>query len=385
MLLTGARVIAGDQVLAPGWVRVSGNRVVEVGEGESPTTGEAVVDLAGAWLAPGFVDIHVHGGAGASYPSGDPGEARRVAGLHLRHGTTTTLASLVTARPEQLLDAVTGLAELVADGTLAGLHLEGPFLAETRCGAHDPALVRPPDRQELAGLLRAGNGSIQQVTLAPELPGALDMIRQLTDAGVVAAAGHTDATYEQGRAAFDAGTTVVTHLFNGMRPVHHREPGLATAALEDDRVTVELINDGRHLHHAVVRSAFAHVAASRVALVTDAMAAAGAGDGEYELGGQRVLVADGVARLAGGSSIAGSTLTMDEAVRRTVAEAGVSVVDAVSAASATPARVLGLDGVGVIAAGAQADLVVLDDDLVVRRVLRGGGWVDLDREDHSAR
>lgn len=375
MLLTGARVIAGNRVLDPGWVRVSGDRIAEVGEGDPPATD--AVDLAGAWLAPGFVDIHVHGGAGASYPSGDPGEARRVARLHLRHGTTTTLASLVTASPEQLLKAVAGLAELVADGTLAGLHLEGPFLAATRCGAHDPALLRPPDREELAGLLRAGNGSIRQVTVAPELPGGLDMIRQLTDAGVVAAAGHTDATYEQGRAAFDAGATVVTHLFNGMRPVHHREPGLATAALEDDRVTVELINDGCHLHHAVVRSAFAHVAAGRVALVTDAMAAAGAGDGEYELGGQRVLVTDGVARLAGGSSIAGSTLTMDEAVRRTVTEAGVSVVDAVTAASTTPARVLGLDGVGVIAAGARADLVVLNDDLVVRRVLRGGGWVEL--------
>lgn len=374
-LLTGARVVCAQRVIDSGWVRVRGDRIVELGAGTAPANGADPIDLGGAWLVPGFVDIHVHGGAGASYPSGDVDEARRAAGFHLSHGTTTTLASLVTAAPEAMLSTVRALAGLVRDGTIAGLHLEGPFLAEARCGAHDPALLRAPDPEELAAMLDAGQGTIRQVTVAPELPGGLDLIRQIIAAGVVAAVGHTDATYEQASAAFSAGATLATHLFNGMRPLHHREPGVVLAALQDDRVSVELINDGVHLHSAVVRSVFTQVSSGRVALVTDAMAAAGAGDGTYRLGGQSVLVTDGVAALANGSSIAGSTLTMDLALRRAVLSAGVSIVDAVRSASTTPAAVIGLGRLGAIARGWQADLVVLDDGLAVSRVMRRGRWV----------
>jgi len=376
-VLSGARVVSGDEVFDHGWVRVEGDRIAEVGSGPASTSD--VTDLGGAWLVPGFVDIHVHGGGGASFCDGDPGQARRAAEFHLAHGSTTVIASLVTAPAGSVLDSVRMLARLAETGVIAGTHLEGPYLAAARCGAHDPALLRVPDLDELAELLDAGRGTVRQVTVAPELPGALDVIKLIADAGVVAAVGHTDATYAQARAGFDVGATLATHLYNGMRPVHHREPGVVTAALADERVAVELINDGVHLHPAIVRDAFARAGAGRVALVTDAMTAAGAGDGEYELGGRQVVVTGGVAQLADGGAIAGSTLTMDVAVRRAVREAGVSMVDAVRAAATTPARVLRLDRVGAIAAGQQADLVVLDDDLAVRRVMRRGRWVSTSR------
>ncbi len=371
-------MVAGDRVLDRGWVRVEGARIVEVGDGAAPgddATPDGHIDLGGAWLVPGFVDIHVHGGGGASFCAGDPAQARRAAEFHRSHGSTTIIASLVTASASDLLASVRMLADLVADDVIAGVHLEGPYLAAARCGAHDPALLRAPDPAEIATVLDNGRGTIRQVTIAPELPGALELITHLANAGVVAALGHTDATYAQARAGFDAGGRLATHLYNGMRPIHHREPGVVTAALTDERVAVELINDGVHLHPAIVRDAFARAGADRVALVTDAMTAAGAVDGEYDLGGQRVVVTDGVARLGGGGAIAGSTLTMDVALQRTVRAAGVSVVDAVCAAATTPARVLGLDDVGAIEPGRLADLVVLTDDLAVRGVMRHGQWV----------
>ncbi|WP_034271737.1 N-acetylglucosamine-6-phosphate deacetylase [Haloechinothrix halophila] len=377
-VLRSARVVAGDRVLDRGWVRVEGARIVEVGDGAAPgddATPDGHIDLGGAWLVPGFVDIHVHGGGGASFCAGDPAQARRAAEFHRSHGSTTIIASLVTASASDLLASVRMLADLVADDVIAGVHLEGPYLAAARCGAHDPALLRAPDPAEIATVLDNGRGTIRQVTIAPELPGALELITHLANAGVVAALGHTDATYAQARAGFDAGGRLATHLYNGMRPIHHREPGVVTAALTDERVAVELINDGVHLHPAIVRDAFARAGADRVALVTDAMTAAGAVDGEYDLGGQRVVVTDGVARLGGGGAIAGSTLTMDVALQRTVRAAGVSVVDAVCAAATTPARVLGLDDVGAIEPGRLADLVVLTDDLAVRGVMRHGQWV----------
>jgi N-acetylglucosamine-6-phosphate deacetylase len=369
-VLSSARVVCADGVLEPGWLRVEGDRIAEVSAGEPPPGAE----LLDGWLLPGFVDIHVHGGGGASYTAGDAAQARAAAAFHLQYGTTTTLASLVTAPAAELLAVVRVLADLVDEGVLAGLHLEGPFLAAARCGAHDPALLLEPSVDLLDELLRAGRDTIRMVTVAPELPGGLELIKRLAGAGVVAAVGHSDAGYDDAREAFAAGATVATHLYNGMPPMHHREPGVVGAALSHDGVVVELINDGVHLHPAVVAGTFAQVGSTRVALVTDAMSAAGVGDGEYVLGGQQVRVVDGVARVVGSASIAGSTLTMDTALRAAVA-AGVPMVDAVRAASDTPARAVGLAEVGMIAPGKLADLVVLDDGLAVRRVMRRGQWV----------
>jgi N-acetylglucosamine-6-phosphate deacetylase len=284
------------------------------------------------------------------------------------------LASLVTEAPDVLDRAVRALAELVADGLLAGVHLEGPWLSAAHHGAHRPDLLRTPTTAEVARLLGAGGGAVRCVTLAPELPGGLDAVRQVVAAGAVAAIGHTDATYAQARAALRAGATLGTHLFNAMRPVHHREPGPALALLQEPAATVEIIADGVHLHPAVVRAAAG--GAARPVLVTDAMAAAGAPDGEYRLGALAVEVRGGAARVRGADTIAGSTLTMDAALRYAVREAGLPLLAAVRAATVTPADVLDRRDVGRLAEGSRADLVVLDADLRVTDVLHAGGWLD---------
>jgi N-acetylglucosamine-6-phosphate deacetylase len=298
--------------------------------------------------------------------------------LHLRHGTTTLVASLVTAGPAELVRQVGELVGEVRAGLIAGIHLEGPWLAAERCGAHEPSLLRDPDPGELERVLAVGDGTIRMVTLAPERAGGLAAIARIVDSGAVAAIGHTEATYEQTRAAIDAGATVATHLFNAMRPVHHREPGPVIALLEDSRVTVELITDGVHLNPALYRHVTRSVGPDRVSLVTDAMAAAGMADGAYRLGPLAVNVVNGVANVAGTQTIAGSTATMDHVFRFAVTHSGLpreeALVLAVRQSSVNPARALGLPSPALIT-GARADMVVLDSDLAVTGVLRRGSWV----------
>jgi N-acetylglucosamine-6-phosphate deacetylase len=376
-ILSTARVVTPERVLAPGWLHVAGARVVAVGEGPAPAGTGQVVDLGAATVVPGFVDMHVHGGGGASFDAGTADAAATVAAAHLAHGTTSMAASLVTDTHAAMVRSVRELSLAVQDGLLAAVHLEGPWLSPSRSGAHQPGSLVRPDPASVDALLAAGDGAVRMVTLAPELAGGTAAVRQLDAAGVVAAIGHTDATYDVAREALDAGARVGTHLFNAMRGLHHREPGPVGALLESD-ADVELIADGVHLHPAVLRTAFA-AKPGRCVLVTDAMAAAGAADGDYRLGPMAIEVRDGVARLADGGSrqgaIAGSTLTMDAAVRYAVREAGLPLLDVVHAASTAPARVLGLDCVGALVAGRRADLVVLDTDLDVLRVMRAGAWI----------
>ncbi|WP_219416265.1 N-acetylglucosamine-6-phosphate deacetylase [Pseudonocardia nigra] len=370
-VFAGARVVTRGGVLDPGWLRIDAGRIAAVGAGEPPEPAD--VRLPGRWLVPGFVDVHVHGGGGATFASGDHREVGRVLRFHREHGTTTAVASLVSAPLPELERALDRLADLVADGLLAGVHLEGPFLSHTHCGAHDPRLLRPPHGADVARLLAAGRDAIRMVTLAPELDGGLDAVRRVVDAGAVAAVGHTGADYACARAAIDAGARAATHLFNGMPPVHHREPGPAVALLDDPRVTLEAINDGVHLHPATLRLVVAAAGARRTALITDAIAAAGLGDQDVSLGPLQVTVRDGVARVPTTGSLAGSTLTMDAAVRRAVHDAGLPIEDAIAMAATTPARLLGLDDrIGTIAPGLDADLVVLDADLTVERVFAKG-------------
>ena len=373
MLLAGGRLVTAEAVLDPGWVLVRDGRVVQFGQGAPP--GAAEVDLGGYVVVPGFVDMHVHGGGGGGFSGADLDGVARAVRFARSSGTTTTMASLVTAAPEVLEREVAALRDLVDDGELAGLHLEGPWLSAARCGAHDPGLLRPPDRGEVERLLRVGGGGVRMVTLAPELDGALDAVRQLVGSGVVVAVGHTEAPYATTRAAVEAGASVGTHLYNAMRPASAREPGPALALLEDPRVTIELVGDGVHLHPALLAYTIATVGPRRVALITDAMAAAGMGDGRYQLGALTVEVRDGRARLPGTDTIAGSTATMAGMFRALVQESGLTLPTVVALTSATPAAALGLTEVGSLAPGRWADLVVLDAGLEVAGVLRRGHWV----------
>lgn len=374
-LIAAGAVVTPDGVLRPGWVDTQGNRILAVGAGAPPRPADH--DFADAVVVPGFVDIHVHGGGGASYTEPSADEIHRAATFHRSHGTTTTLASLVTAPPAPLLTQVRALAAASRAGVIAGIHLEGPWLSAARCGAHDAGQLRDPDPAEIDALLDAADGAIRMVTVAPELPSGLSAIQRLVAAGVVVAVGHTDASYDQTRAAIEAGATVGTHVFNAMRPLHHRDPGPAMALLEDPRVTVELIADGVHVHDALLRHVVASAGADRVALITDAMAAAGLPDGSFRLGALDVEVQDAIARVRGQSTIAGSTAMMDTVFRAAMHDVACDAELRAAAAmtATTPARALGLTDVGRLVPGLAADLVVLGPDLHVAAVMADGEFV----------
>ena len=352
------------------WALFDGGRVVAAGAGGELPRADETVDGRGGCLVPGFVDIHGHGGGGAGFDDGPDAIAIGRA-IHRAHGTTRAVLSLITAPIDELAARVAMVADLCdADPTILGSHLEGPFLDPGHKGAHTESLLRAPDEASVDRLIEAGRGTIRQVTLAPERPGAFDAIRRFVDAGVAVAVGHTDADAATTRRAFDAGATLLTHAFNAMPGIHHRAPGPVVSALRDDRVTLEVIADGVHVDLELIATLFT-VAGDRIALITDAMAAAGSQDGRYELGGLAVRVTDGVARLEEGGAIAGSTLTQDAALRH-VAGAGVPLDVVVHALGAQPARAIGRDDLGSLDVGALADAVLLDDALAVRRVWVAG-------------
>jgi N-acetylglucosamine-6-phosphate deacetylase len=390
-LLTGGRVVTPAGVLSPGWIRVAGTAIDAVGPGEpgeQRSSGLPVTRLSGHWVLPGFIDMHVHGGGGTSFTQGTAEDARHTADFHRRHGSTTIVASLVTAPLTDLDARAAMLAGLAREGVIAGLHLEGPFLSAARCGAQDPRHMIAPDVAAFERLHAAAAGQLRVITVAPELPGATALIKAAAQAGVIAAVGHTDATADITSAAVDAGASHATHLFNGMRPLHHREPGPVGALLDRDEVSCEVIADGVHVHNTAIRLVARACGPGRLVLVTDAMAAAGMPEGRYRLGSMQVDVARGVARLAAeaepaaagagagpAGAIAGSTATMAGVVRRAVA-AGLPVTDVAAAASTTPARLLGLvERTGALRAGLHADLVVCDEEFGLRAVMRQGEWV----------
>lgn len=384
------RVVAPYDVIDDGVVVIGGDRLVYVGPaGDLPA---GLCDLEPpepvGTVLPGLVDIHCHGGGGHTLATDDVAEARAAAAHHLRAGTTSLVASLVTASAPDLLSQVASLSPLVHSGELAGLHVEGPFLSHLRCGAQDPRFVRPPDVEEVKDLTQVADGAIRHMTLAPELPGAPEVVAALSAAGVVVAFGHSDADYGTFSAALrsQAGKALVTHLANSMPPLHHRAPGPVGSSLVElaaGDVTVELIADGTHVSDGFVALVFATAPAKtdRILLVTDAMAAAGMPDGDYTLGSQEVHVREKVARLKpvgaidGPSSIAGGTASLLEVVRCAVDGAGVELSDVVRAASYSAARVLALADVGALEAGRRADLLIVDDGLALLRVMRAGEWV----------
>ena len=370
------RVFSADRVLTsraewgPGRIEIAGDRIAAVG----PATGEEPEHIAGV-VVPGFVDIHVHGAVGIDFGSatGDS-EVLAAAEHHFSRGTTTLVASVASSGADSMERSVRLLARGAERGILAGIHLEGPYLSARRRGAHRADRLRAPDIAELERLLDAGAGAIRMVTLAPEIPGAFDLIRLLVARGVVPAIGHSDCDAETARAAVDAGARVFTHLFNGMPPFHHREVGPVGVALTDPRVVAELILDRFHLASEAQRVAVGALH-GRVAVVSDAMQATGCEDGDYRIADSDVRVVDGAAWLADGSSLAGSTSTVADGFARLRTELGHTLAEAIEATSATPSRALGLEA-PALAAGDFADLVVLDADAArVVRTMRRGRWL----------
>jgi len=354
------------------WVLFDGPVIAASGAGfAGAPAADQSVDLGGARLVPGFIDLHGHGGGGHAYDDGGD-ELAAALQAHRVHGTTRTVVSLVANPLGELRERLAEIAALTANDPLVlGSHLEGPFLAPDQRGAHNAEFLREPDPESVESLLEAAAGTLRQLTIAPELPGALEVIAELAAAGVTVAIGHTEATFEQARDAFDAGARMLTHAFNAMPGMHHRAPGPVLAALEDSRVTLELILDGHHVHPGVAGVLFGE-APGRVALITDAMAAAAADDGDYRLGSLNVSVRDGLAVLSGTSTIAGSTLTQDVALRLALTEVGLEPSVAVAALTAVPARALGLgDRLGLLEPGYAADAVALAADGTVTRV-----WAD---------
>ncbi len=372
-VIFNARKVDSDGIAEGFWVRFVGSRITESGIGHPPVSADdTVFDAAGQWLTPGFIDLHCHGGGGHPF-TGDAAEIAAGVQLHRRHGTTRTAVSLVALPIDVLEQSLREVAELARrDDLVLGSHLEGPFLSAHHHGAHDPHTLIIPTSEVVEAVLSAAGGTLLQVTIAPELPGALSGIETFVAQGVRVAIGHTAADYHLAQRAFDRGATILTHAFNAMPPIHHRAPGPIVAAFEDERVTLELILDGHHVEAPTARLAFRQ-APGRIALVTDAMAAAGAGDGIYLLGDLEVAVNRGRAVLAGTDTLAGSTLTQDAALRYALVTIGLPPVEAVAALTSTPARAIGRqEDLGYLRPGYLADAVLLSAEWEVQQVWAGG-------------
>lgn len=382
LVITGAKIVTEQGVIEQGAVHIKDGVIASVQINSQWDPGAAgpaaeVIDARGSWLLPGFIDVHVHGGYGADFMDASPETLDIITRFHALNGTTSMLATTMTATRDDI-DRVLGevnryMQEPMPYTQLLGVHMEGPFISPKWAGAQDPKLMLPPQLAWLQDWHERYPQLVKQLTLAPEGEGGLETIAWLRDRGIVAACGHTDASYADIQSAADAGLSHAVHTFNAMKPLHHREPGTVGAVLTDDRISGEVIADGHHVHPAAIRLLVKAKQPHGLLLITDAMSAAGLGNGQYELGGQAVTVQSGVARLTEGGALAGSTLTMIDALRFMVREVGVSVEDASRFASGNPARLLQLQAShGSIAQGKQADLLLVSPELDIEHVwIRG--------------
>jgi N-acetylglucosamine-6-phosphate deacetylase len=371
-VLAAPRVAFAGDTGSRGWVAVEDGRIAAVGTGDGWPSDARVTRLHDGVLAPGLVDLQVNGAFGTDFADADTGQWREILTRLPSTGVTSVVPTFITAAVADLADALTGYRRLRGSldavpgaARTLGVHLEGPFLSERRRGAHEASLLCDPAPAHVDRLLEAGaDGALLYVTLAPERPGGLDAIRRFVAAGVRVAVGHSDATDRIVRAAADAGATMVTHLYNAQRPLHHRDPGVVGAALADPRLVLGMIVDLHHVEPTAVRVAFA-AAGGRVALVTDAVAALGMPQGRYQLGGQVIDVLPDRPPLRLDGAIAGSSLRLDDAVANAVS-CGVALPDALEAATRVPADAIGRPDLGRLSAGAAADLVWLSDELRTR-------------------
>jgi N-acetylglucosamine-6-phosphate deacetylase len=375
LLLVGARLLAPDGVLADGWLAVADGRIAALGtRGAGLPEAAEVIELRGAWLLPGFLDVHGHGAVGHDTMDADVDGLAAIAAHQARHGVTSFLPTTWTAdHPTTLaaLEAVAAVAGRRWDGAeVLGAHMEGPYLEPRRCGAQDRRAIRRADPTEVEAYL--GTGVVRLITLAPEHPENLELVRTCRRVGVTTSIGHSDATFDQVEAAVEAGVTHATHTGNAMRPLHHREPGTVGGVLDHPAIAAEVIADGIHVHPALLRLVHRVKGVDGMVLVTDAMSATGLAEGTYTIGDRTVEVRDGAVRLPDGA-LAGSVLTMDRALRTLAAATGAGVAELWPVTSRTPARSIGVaDRKGELREGMDADLVVLDEDLDVMLTIVGG-------------
>ena len=346
MIISAATVLIGQELQKEVWLEIVDGVINSINTGSTPEYDYRYEGI----LIPGFVDIHCHGGGGKYFASLTDSEIAQVIATHRAGGTVAGLASLVTEPIPDLVAQIKRLVPFAERGDIAGIHLEGPYLSHARCGAHDPALLRTPTVAEVQTLLDAGQGFIKMITIAPELDNALEVIEYLAKSGVIAAIGHSQSDAATAEAAIDRGASVVTHFNNAMPKVVDGPGTMSSAVISELRVSLELILDGEHVATNIVREVF-EAAPNRVVMITDAMSAAGSTDGQYKIANLEVSVQDGVARLTSNGSLAGSTLTMAKAFIHALNEIGVSITEAVHAASTLPALILGRSDLGEIAIG----------------------------------
>ena len=374
-LFYNARVYAKDRPHDGGWVLIDAGCISDLGWGAPPlATGGDEIDVEGHILAPGLIDIHVHGALGYDTMDATPEALEQMARFYAQHGVTAFLATTMSGPSRSIIAALRNIAEVMRVGTggaeLLGAHVEGPYLDVEKRGCQDPAHVRPADPLEYHAMF--DTGAVKLITLAPESPENQALIRYAIDQGAAVAIGHTRASYDAVCCAVELGATQVTHLFNGMEPLHHRRPGAVGAALTLDSLRCQLIADNVHVHPAVLKLAVSIKGPERIILVTDAMRGTGMPDGEYSLGGLAVTVRGGVARIASGA-LAGSTLTLERALSNIMAAAELSLLEALSMATSSPALALRLEErKGAIAIGMDADLIVLDAEVKVLLTMVGG-------------
>ena len=346
MIISAATVLIDQELQKELWLEIEDGVIRSINTGTTPEYDHRYEGI----LIPGFIDIHCHGGGGKYFSSATDDEIAQVISAHRAGGTVIGLASLVTEPIPNLLKQIERLVPFAERGEIAGIHLEGPYLSHARCGAHDPALLRTPTISEIESLLAAGRGFIKMITIAPELENALEVIEFLTNSGVIAAIGHSQSDAATAQAATNRGASVVTHFNNAMPKVADGPGTMSSAVIAEAALSLELILDGVHVSTEIVRDLFTTVP-NRIVLVTDAMSAAGSTDGTYKIANLEVTVKDGVARLASNGSLAGSTLTMAKAFNHALNEIGISITEAVHAASTLPALILGRSDLGEIAVG----------------------------------
>jgi N-acetylglucosamine-6-phosphate deacetylase len=376
LTIAGGRLMDGSRLLDNALLTVREGRITYAGPRKAGVVMHGQVIAAdGLYIGPGFLDLHVHGGAGEGFLRAGEDACRRICAAHSRNGTTGLLATVGTAPMESMQDAVSRLGKIIAAGacgSILGINLEGPYLNPARCGAQPAEHIRTPDRRECAALADLAGGALRIMTVAPEMPGALDCIGLLLERGVIPAVGHSDAGLGESEGAFAAGVRYVTHLFNAMGGLHHRRPGLAVAALMADGVAAELLVDGTHVHPLQVKLAYRVKGADGIILVTDCMEALDSGRGEFTTGGRRVSITGGVPTLDNGV-LCGTVLSMSAAVRNFIRFTGAPLAEGIRMASANPARVLGLETrKGSLDPGKDADVVIFDDDLDVKATIIGG-------------